>query len=381
MLIRIRKCPGTFVLCFLLIVGATTGAAAQDLSATAGKIPTGVRVCAGGDVLLGTNFDTTWTTVANRRYGVRIPPLPDPASLLDPLRESVQDADIILLNIEGAIGPPGTGSTKCSPHSTRCFAFRQPPAAAIALAEFNLNARMVGNIANNHSRDAGERGFRTTARLLRDAGVAVTGEDTLATPVSTASGDTVAFLGFHTSNETPDARNISAVRRHVGRAAARWPRLVVTAHIGAEGVSAQRTPNHVEQFLEMNRGNAVAFARTAIAAGAGWVVAHGPHVLRAAEWIGDGLAFYSLGNLVTHGPFRNDEPINRGALACATLDERGRPDDVQLIPTWQRYPGNVSVDASRRALQLIDSLSKLDFPQTGATVDSTGAVTRLRPER
>lgn len=346
-----------------------------------GAISAAVRVCAGGDVLLGTNFDTTWTTVANRRYGVHIPALPDPASILEPLLPTVEDADIVLLNVEGAIGAPGTGSTKCGPHSTRCFAFRQPPSAATAIAAMSGHARMVGNIANNHSRDAGERGFRTTARLLREAGVAVTGADTLATPVATANGDTVAFLGFHTSDDTPDARKLSAVRRHVRRAAARWPRLVVTAHIGAEGPGAQRTRNHVEQFLEMNRGNPVAFAHTAIAAGAGWVIAHGPHVLRGAEWIGEGLAFYSMGNLVTHGPFRNDEPMNRGAVACATLDERGRPGDVRLFPTRQLYPGSVSIDPSGRAFQLIDSLSRLDFPRTGVAVDSMGAVTRLRPLR
>ncbi len=346
-----------------------------------GTISAAVRVCAGGDVLLGTNFDTTWTAVANRRYGVLIPALPDPASILEPLLPTIQDADIVLLNVEGAIGAPGTGSTKCAPHSTRCFAFRQPPSAATAIAAMSDHARMVGNIANNHSRDAGERGFRTTARLLREAGVAVTGADTLATPVATADGDTVAFLGFHTSDDTPDARKLSAVRRHVRRAAARWPRLVVTAHIGAEGPGAQRTRNHVEQFLEMNRGNPVAFAHTAIAAGAGWVIAHGPHVLRGAEWIGDGLAFYSMGNLVTHGPFRNDEPMNRGAVVCATLDEQGRPGEVKLFPTRQRYPGSVSIDPSGRALHLIDSLSRLDFPRTGVTVDSTGAVTRLRSLR
>jgi len=365
----------------LLLLHPAAALTQEVIQPTPDTASRGVRVCAGGDVLLGTNFDTTWTTVANRRYGVSIPALPDPASILEPLLPAVEDADIILLNVEGAIGAPGTGSTKCGPHSTRCFAFRQPPSAATAIAEMSGHARMIGNIANNHSRDAGERGFRTTARLLREAGVAVTGADTLATPVATANGDTVAFLGFHTSDDTPDARKLAAVRRHVRRAASRWPRLVVTAHIGAEGVGAQRTHNRVETFLEMNRGNPVGFAHTAIAAGAGWVVAHGPHVLRAAEWIGDGLAFYSLGNLVTHGPFRNDEPMNRGVIACATLNERGRPADVRLIPTRQRYPGSVSIDKSGRALQLIDSLSRLDFPRTGATVDSTGSVTRLRSLR
>jgi len=37
-------------------------------------------------------------------------------------------------------------------------------------------------------------------------------------------------------------------------------------------------------------------------------------------------------------------------------------------------------DSTRRAWTLIDSLSALDFPRTGARVDSTGALTkRKRP--
>ena len=57
-----------------------------------------------------------------------------------------------------------------------------------------------------------------TLALLDSAGVLVTGVDTLATPVATERGDTIAFLGFYTSTESPDARDLAAVRRHVARA-------------------------------------------------------------------------------------------------------------------------------------------------------------------
>ena len=45
----------------------------------------------------------------------------------------------------------------------------------------------------------------------------------------------------------------------------------------------------------------------------------------------------------------------------------------------QLWPGVLQADSSRRALQLIDSLSALDFPRTGASVDSvTGALEKRR---
>jgi len=333
-----------------------------------------VRVCAGGDVTLGTNIDTSWARHFARKYKVFAPALPAPASLLAPIKPMLGGADIVLLNVEGAIGR-GRAPSKCGPRSTACFALRQPVSAARALRRVAGRATVVGNVANNHSRDAGPEGFDTTQARLTRAGVHVTGADTLATEVVTAGGDTVAFLGFSTSGE-PDVRDLDAVRRHVARAAERYRRVVVTAHVGAEGVGAQRTRDSVERYLGADRGNPVAFAHAAVEAGASLVVGHGPHVLRAAEWRDDALVLYSLGNLVTYGPFAFTEPITRGAVACATLDPDGRVTEAELRATKQRRPGRVSADRSRRAFALVDSLSRLDFPETGARVAGDGRLHR-----
>jgi hypothetical protein len=152
-------------------------------------------------------------------------------------------------------------------------------------------------------------------------------------------------------------------------------------HLGAEGASAQRTKNASELFLKLDRGNPVAFADAAFGAGATMVIGHGPHVLRAAEWRGDQLAFYSLGNLLTYGPFRIQEPTNRGVVACASIDSARHVASAELRPTMQLWPGVLRADSSRRAFRLIDSLSTLDFPKSGVRVDSTGSVVkRTRPE-
>jgi hypothetical protein len=350
--------------------------AAQELSAT----PRLVRVCAGGDITLGTNLDTAWARTGARRlrelYGLSA----EPDSLLAPLRALFADADIVLLNIETAIGS-GRAEPKCGPRSRNCYSFRAPVSAAAALRSLgDTDAVVVGNVANNHARDAGPLGVDSTIVHLAKAGVLATGADTLATPVLLPDGTALAILGFYSGDVLTDSRNHPAVFRHVARAVQLYGTVIVTAHIGAEGIEAQRTRDSTEYFLasRIDRGNPVAFANAVFAGGAALLVGHGPHVLRAAEWREEGLAFYSLGNLITYGPFNNAEPISRGAVACASVQD-SRVVSAEVRPTVQRAPGVVSRDPAGRALTLIDSLSALDFPRTGVRVQSSGELTRRQP--
>lgn len=342
-----------------------------------------LRVCAGGDVTLGTNLDRAWSRLGARTLRARWDLSPAPDSLLAPLAPLVADADVLLLNVEGAIGE-GPAPSKCGRGSRNCFAFRMPASSAPALRQLAPQATVVGNLANNHARDAGREGTDTTAVLLERAGVLVTGIDSLATLVPTPRGDTIAILGFYTNGDTntttPDARDLAGVRRHVARAAERWRTVIATVHIGAEGSRAQRTRNRTEKFLRMDRGNPVAFADSAFAGGAALVVGHGPHVMRAAEWRNDGekLSLYSLGNLITYGPFTMREPLNRGAIACVDLDS-GRVVAAELRPTVQLAAGVIRPDSTMRAAILVDSLGRLDFPRAGARVGADGKLVPLRP--
>lgn len=339
-----------------------------------------VRVCAGGDVTVGTNLDPKWPLMAARRLREQFGMSAEPDSLIAPLRPLFADADIVLVNVETAIGN-GAFTPKCGPRSRNCFAFRGDSAVARALATLGgVESVVVGNVANNHARDAGNDGVDTTITHLTRARVVVTGADTMASPVVFRDGGTIGFLGFYTSSETPDVRDLAAVRRHVARAAEMYPTVIVTAHLGAEGLTAQRTRDSTELFLDskIDRGNPVAFANAALDAGATAVIGHGPHVLRAAEWRGNRLVVYSLGNLATYGPFNLVEPMNRGMVAC--LDVAGsQVVGAELRPTMQRGPGVVIRDPARRALTLVDSLSVLDFPRTGARVEASGELRRPLP--
>jgi hypothetical protein len=329
--------------------------------------PSTVRICAGGDVMLGSNLDTAWARAVRPLGSSAL--LPSPDTLLAPLRPLVADADVVLMNVEGAIGS-GAAPRKCRAGSSRCYAFRQNPEAAAALRRFARHAQVAGNVANNHAMDAGTAGFAQTVAHLRNAGVHVVGADTLPTLVPLPDGDTLALLGFSVFSAGPDARDLAGVTRHVRRATQRYARVVVSMHVGGEGVGAQRTHDAMERFAGEDRGNPVRIARTAVAAGADLVIGHGPHVLRAVELLDEALVSYSLGNLLTYGPFSRVPPLDRGAILCAVLDPRGRVVLADLRATYQERPGRAFPDPEHAALGLVDSLSVLDFPTTGARVSA-----------
>ncbi|MEP6730426.1 MAG: CapA family protein [bacterium] len=352
---------------------------ARNDTLPASELAAPVRVCAGGDVTLGTNLDREWARTGAEKMRTFYQRSDKPNDLIAPLRPLIEGADVVLLNVESAIGS-GAAPSKCGKRSTNCFAFRAPASAAYAFRDVARRQKVVGNVANNHARDAGPEGLDTTVALLTRAGVLVTGHDTIATPVPTATGDTIGVLGFYTSADQPDARDTAAVFRHVARAAARFPVVIATMHLGAEGFEAQRTRNTEEIFLRIDRGNPVAFADAAVRGGAALVVGHGPHVLRALEWREHGaLIAYSLGNLITYGPFTLKEPLNRGAVLCATIDRSGRVSAASLASTMQLAPGVMQSDTTHRAAALVDSLGLLDFRLTGARAESTGVLKARSP--
>ena len=187
------------------------------------------------------------------------------------------------------------------------------------------------------------------------------------------------MLGFSVWS-VPSVNDLDQVRRIVSNAADRYGRVVVTAHFGAEGRAAQRTIDATERYLGEDRGNPVAFAHAAVEAGASVIIGHGPHVLRAIEWWNSALILYSMGNLINYGPFGLGPPMNRGAIVCATLDSAGQAGNALMWSTRQPMPGTVLPDSTNRARVLVDSLSRLDFPATGARIDrATGAISEAGP--
>src|SRR5690606_28928752 len=135
---------------------------------------------------------------AAARWGVSESGLPSPHDLADSIGGLMPPADIVLLNVEGALGDEEVPPT-CAPGSTACYAIRMPPAAADALRTIAPHATAVGTVANSQARDAGPQGFATTRWLLAEAGILVSGADSVASPLVVAPGVTIGVLGFGTS--------------------------------------------------------------------------------------------------------------------------------------------------------------------------------------
>jgi hypothetical protein len=356
----------------LALLALVIGATALGASLAAGAGGPGVRLCAGGDVSLGSDLRAATPGRPAARAPARGRGPADPDSLLAPLAPLVADADVVLLNHESAIGE-GPGRPKCRPGSTTCYAVRSPTLAARALARFAGDRRLVLNVANNHSRDGWRPGTPTTGDRLRAAGLAVVGDDTVATLVPLAGGDTLAILGFSLGT-SPNINEVARIRAIVAREAAKVPLLVVTAHLGAEGARFQHVRDATERYLGERRGNPVALAHAAIDAGAALFVGHGPHVLRAMEWYRGRLILYSLGNLLTRGRFSVAEPLDRGAVICVDLDHDGTVRGGEVRATVQRAAGLVRADSTRRAVELLARLSRQDFGASGARLTPAGAI-------
>jgi hypothetical protein len=275
-------------------------------------------------------------------------------------------ADVVIGNLEGTL-TTASGS-KCGPASTNCFAFRTPPSYAR-----NLQAAGFGilNLANNHAYDFGQQGLTDTIAALERHGLAYTGPPGV---VATQNvGDVrVAVLGFSTYPWSASMNDYAGVRRAVAAADRKADVVVVTAHMGAEGVSRQHVGRTTETFLGENRGNPMRFARAAVNAGADLVLGHGPHVLRGMEWYRGRLIAYSLGNFAGYGVFALDGPLSVSTILRVTLAGDGTFESGTLVPTRLVGKGTPALDPAERAHGLVRSLSKADFGARGVRVSAAG---------
>ena len=159
-----------------------------------------LTVAAVGDIMLGSPFpDDT-----------RMPPN-DGADLLQDVTPILSAADIAFGNLEGPIIDSGV-STKFSPRSTRCFAFRMPTRYGKYLKEAGFD---VMSLANNHAGDFGDAGRASTRRVLDGLGIKHAGSDRsqFSTTFLEVKGLKVAFIGFAHNSITPNVNDLASARR------------------------------------------------------------------------------------------------------------------------------------------------------------------------
>ncbi len=270
--------------------------------------PVRTHLVLGGDVMLSRHV----ARVARERK--------DPAFPLRDLAPVLQAADIAFVNLESPFSDRGAVVE-------RGMIFKAEPEMIAALELAGVD---VVSTANNHARDQGSHGVEFTLDWLVRHRIAVVGTGTSAEAahagvVIERNGIKFGFLAYtyDQSNgnhaDTDDrvaVMDVARMREDVAKLSARADAIIVSMHAGVE-------------YSPKSNAQQVAFARAAIHAGARVVVGHHPHVTQPWERYGQGVIFYSLGNLV-FDQFQRVE-TQRGALADIVF-EGPRLARASLLP-------------------------------------------------
>jgi poly-gamma-glutamate capsule biosynthesis protein CapA/YwtB (metallophosphatase superfamily) len=357
---------GFFLLCALCALMLSACAAAvktqNDVNQSADTqytVPKMLTIAAVGDIMLGTDYPSEITLPPDGGVG-----------LLDETAPLLRAADIAIGNLEGAMIDGGE-TRKCKRGgSARCFTFRMPTRFAPLLKEAGFD---VMNLANNHAYDFGANGAASTRRALDEQNIAHTGEFGDIARLS-ARDFNVSVIGFAPNANMHNINDLNETARLVSEEALISNVVIVVFHGGAEGDDKTHVIKGHEFHLGEDRGDLIAFAHTAIDAGADLVVGHGPHVPRGVEIYKERLIAYSLGNFATWemmnlSGFRAFAPILEVTLSGEGVFTRGR-----IHSAVQVKPGGPRIDVTNAAAHFIRDLSIEDFALNAPKFTDDGGI-------
>jgi hypothetical protein len=112
-----------------------------------------------------------------------------------------------------------------------------------------------------------------------------------------------------------------------------------------------------------------------IDAGAGLVIASGPHTLRGLEWYHGHLVAYSLGNLAGSNTLATDGNLSLSALLSVRLSGDGRLLAGRIIPVRLVGPGTPVYDQAGTSVSFMRMLSDEDFPSSQLRIGTHGSLT------
>ncbi len=238
-----------------------------------------VKIMAVGDISL------------SRNVAAQIDKHNDPLFPFKSLDSLLKSTDLNIGNLES----PFSGSEYYPP--TGSLVFNAPTGNVRGLVEYNFK---VLNIANNHALDQGVAGLKNTIEYLKEHNIQTIGAgesltDAWAPLVQEINGIRMAFIGASyasinddgqvTSDYIARIQDLDRLIEAVTLAKTQADVVIVQMHAGTEYV---RAPGD----------NQVAFAHSAIDAGADIVIGHHPHWIQTIEKYNNKYIFYSLGNFI-----------------------------------------------------------------------------------
>jgi len=300
-----------------------------------------------------------------------VPRLPEQGGrgLFDPALPWLAKADIRLANFEGTFFDGEVQPDGKRPGRNRHL-FKTPTSMVGVLADAGFN---VVSLANNHARDFGRRGLDSTRQTLARAGIAFADKDS-EVPVLRVGQAEVAVLAADYYAPPRSITQPEGLLAEVRQLSAAGKLVIVTVHAGGEGPGAEFMPAGDEIYLGENRGNAIAFARAAIDAGADLVLMHGPHVPRGLELYRERLVAYSLGNFMTGPGISVAGKGGWAPLLLVQMDAQGRFVAGRIVSfVQQRGPQRLELDPQAQAQGLMVQMSQRQFPQSPLRFEADGS--------
>lgn len=309
-----------------------------------------------GDMVLGTNFPYH--------------KLPSSGALLfEGITPLLQEADLVFGNYESTLTDHPYSAKDIS--RGMVFAFRSPPSYSQYLKAAGFN---ILSIANNHSFDFGDKGFQDTMKYINQTGMQAFGDKNQII-YETVKGVSVAFIGFSYFDDHNSMHDLASGEKIVQQAQENSDIVVISVHASAEGSDAVHVRNQTEYFYGENRGNLVKFSRAMIDAGADLILGHGPHVPRAMEVYNGKLIAYSLGNFIGYRTLSTVGNLGYSLVLEVRMNPDGDFISGKIHPVKLDSSGIPYPDQGGSSIQLIQTLTQTDFPNTPLKIDREGNLT------
>ncbi len=196
--------------------------------------------------------------------------------------------DVTLVNLEGVLSASAAGRAE------KEFTFIGDPSFTRCLT---LGSVECVTLANNHTMDFGQRGYRDTCDALANASVGWTDAERVL--VIEKDGYRIGMTSSAFTLSAADEKRLAAQMEALGQLGC----LAIVHHMHAG-----------QEYADQHNRQQQDTAETVLRLGAQLVVGHHPHVPQDVDSYGDGLVVYSLGNCCFGGnlnPSRRDGVLLR----------------------------------------------------------------------
>ena len=224
----------------------------------------------------------------------------DPNLPFAPFAKQLASSDLTLANLENAFATQPT-------YPEKGMTFIAPPAFAKGFTSAGIDAV---NVANNHSYNAGEKGFKETLSTLDGLrigyfGGGLTAEAARKPLIKEVKGVKVALLGYSSIAGSESAGEKKAGQNVLQMAP--WGKLQEGEMARmSEDITQARTQADIvlvyyhwgQEYTHVANNDQRTVAHRAIDAGADMIIGTHPHWVQGLEWYKGKLIAYSLGNFV-----------------------------------------------------------------------------------